>query len=132
MAMKASLALGCRVNHRSILARKNYFYPDLPKGYQISQYEQPLAEDGFVMLPLTKADQSDQEETGQKRVGIIRVHLEEDAGKMIHAGDVSLLDFNRSGTPLVLTHGFGSGCGCTRSESRRLAGIDRVQSPGTF
>ena len=107
MAMKAGLALGCRVNHRSILARKNYFYPDLPKGYQISQYKQPLAEDGFVMLPLTKADQSDQEETGQKRVGIIRVHLEEDAGKSIHlpAGDTQV-NLNRCGVPLIeiVTH----------------------------
>lgn len=108
MAMKAGLALGCRINRHSILARKNYFYPDLPKGYQISQYERPLAEDGVVTLPLGQADPANQErETGKKRVGIIRVHLEEDAGKSIHvpAGDTQV-NLNRCGVPLIeiVTH----------------------------
>src|SRR6266403_4289574 len=72
LAIEASLALNCRVNPRSIFARKNYFYPDLPKGYQISQYDQPLAEHGYVDI-----------ESG-KRIGITRVHMEDDAGKSIH------------------------------------------------
>ena len=106
--MKAGLALGCRINTHSILARKNYFYPDLPKGYQISQYEHPLAEDGVVALPLGHGDQSNQEDaTGKKRVRIIRVHLEEDAGKSIHlpAGDTQV-NLNRCGVPLIeiVTH----------------------------
>src|SRR5438477_1030131 len=88
-AVKAALALNCTVQERSIFARKNYFYPDLPKGYQISQYEQPLAVDGFF-----------------DGVGIIRVHLEEDAGKSLHEGFVdsdrkTYVDYNRSGVPLV-------------------------------
>ncbi len=108
MAVKAGLALGCRINTHSILARKNYFYPDLPKGYQISQYEHPVAEDGAVTLPLGQGDQSNQEETTEKkRVGIIRVHLEEDAGKSIHlpAGDTQV-NLNRWGVPLIeiVTH----------------------------
>src|SRR3954463_3669287 len=70
--IRAALALGCRINETSIFARKNYFYPDLPKGYQISQYEQPLASDGLVELAGA---------AGPVRVGITRVHLEEDAGK---------------------------------------------------
>jgi aspartyl-tRNA(Asn)/glutamyl-tRNA(Gln) amidotransferase subunit B len=101
-AAKAALALGCDVHERSIFARKNYFYPDLPKGYQISQYEQPLATDGALEYT-----------TGgtRKRVGIIRVHMEEDAGKSLHEGfadsdEKTYLDFNRSGTPLIeiVTH----------------------------
>ena len=93
-AVLASLALGCTINERSIFARKNYFYPDLPKGYQISQYEQPLATDGRL-----------------RGVGIIRVHMEEDAGKSLHEGfpDSSrktYVDYNRSGVPLIeiVTH----------------------------
>ena len=101
-AIRASLALGCRVQQRSIFARKNYFYPDLPKGYQISQYEEPLAVDGRVTY----------ESTGQNsEVRIMRVHLEEDAGKSLHDGcpesDVfTHIDFNRSGVPLIeiVTH----------------------------
>ena len=101
-AIRASLALGCRVQQRSIFARKNYFYPDLPKGYQISQYEEPLAVDGRVSY----------ESTGQNsEVRIMRVHLEEDAGKSLHDGcpesDVfTHIDFNRSGVPLIeiVTH----------------------------
>jgi len=88
-AICAALALGCAIHERSIFARKNYFYPDLPKGYQISQYEQPLATDGEM-----------------DGVGIIRVHLEEDAGKSLHEGfpDSSrktYVDYNRSGVPLI-------------------------------
>ncbi len=95
--IRAALALGSRINETSIFARKNYFYPDLPKGYQISQYEQPLASDGLVELETPG---------GRRRVGITRAHLEEDAGKSVHEGFPdsdrrTYLDFNRSGTPLL-------------------------------
>ena len=100
--IRAALALGCQVQPVSIFARKNYFYPDLPKGYQISQYEQPLATDGHVEF------ESDGRSTS---VRITRVHLEEDAGKSLHEGlpdsdHFTHLDFNRSGVPLVeiVTH----------------------------
>src|SRR5256714_8501642 len=95
------LALGCEISEHAIFARKNYFYPYLPKGYQISQYERPLCEHGAFVIPT--AD-------GEERVGIVRAHLEEDAAKTVHAGgatgrsvgaDYSLVDFNRGGTPLV-------------------------------
>src|SRR5438093_332636 len=96
-AVRAALALGCAVNETSIFARKNYFYPDLPKGYQISQYEQPLASGGTLEYT-----------TGARptRVGIIRVHLEENAGKSLHEGfpdsdRKTYVDFNRSGVPLI-------------------------------
>jgi aspartyl-tRNA(Asn)/glutamyl-tRNA(Gln) amidotransferase subunit B len=97
LAARAGLALGCSVQLSSIFARKNYFYPDLPKGYQISQYELPLAVDGAVELDVDGA---------ATRVGIIRVHLEEDAGKSLHEGfpdsdRKTCLDFNRSGVPLI-------------------------------
>ncbi len=102
LGVRAGLALGCTIQPRSIFARKNYFYPDLPKGYQISQYEHPLATDG----ELAYGDDGD-----RRVVRIIRVHLEEDAGKSLHAGDGSgsrytHLDFNRSGVPLIeiVTH----------------------------
>ena len=96
-AVKAALALGCTVHETSIFARKNYFYPDLPKGYQISQYDRPLATDGALEFD-TRGE--------SKRVGIIRVHLEEDAGKSLHEGlpdsdRMTALDFNRSGVPLI-------------------------------
>jgi aspartyl-tRNA(Asn)/glutamyl-tRNA(Gln) amidotransferase subunit B len=96
-AIRAALALGCRVNERSIFARKNYFYPDLPKGYQISQYEQPLASGGALDFETPG---------GRRRVGITRVHLEEDAGKSLHEGFPdsdrrTYVDYNRSGTPLI-------------------------------
>jgi aspartyl-tRNA(Asn)/glutamyl-tRNA(Gln) amidotransferase subunit B len=96
-AIKAALALNCRVQERSVFARKNYFYPDLPKGYQISQYELPLAIDGALEYLADGAI---------KRVGIIRVHMEEDAGKSLHEGFTdserkTYVDFNRSGTPLI-------------------------------
>jgi aspartyl-tRNA(Asn)/glutamyl-tRNA(Gln) amidotransferase subunit B len=97
MAVKAALALECRVNPVSIFARKNYFYPDLPKGYQISQYDRPLAEHGGITLAGNGHS---------KRIGIKRVHMEEDAGKSIHDGFAdsdrnSYIDLNRSGTPLI-------------------------------
>src|SRR2546421_4468048 len=76
-ATLAAMALGCRVNETSIFARKNYFYPDLPKGYQISQYDKPLAEFGAIEIPTVK---------GTKKIGITRLHLEEDAGKSLHDG----------------------------------------------
>ena len=102
LGMRAALALNCTVQARSIFARKNYFYPDLPKGYQISQYEHPLATDGELRY---------EEDDGERVVRIIRVHLEEDAGKSLHAagGDADRhthLDFNRSGVPLIeiVTH----------------------------
>jgi aspartyl-tRNA(Asn)/glutamyl-tRNA(Gln) amidotransferase subunit B len=97
MAMKAALALNCSINPRSRFARKNYFYPDLPKGYQISQYDQPLSQDGWIEIEL---------EGVRKRIGITRVHLEEDAGKSVHEGfpdsaTKSYIDLNRTGVPLV-------------------------------
>jgi aspartyl-tRNA(Asn)/glutamyl-tRNA(Gln) amidotransferase subunit B len=97
-ATLAALALNCQVRERSIFARKNYFYPDLPKGYQISQYDKPLAEHGWIDVPV--ADGSN------KRIGITRLHMEEDAGKSLHDGfsdsaTRTYLDLNRCGTPLV-------------------------------
>ena len=94
LAIEAALALNCSVNPRSIFARKNYFYPDLPKGYQISQYDQPLAEHGYVDIGPAK------------RIGVTRVHMEDDAGKSIHDGfkdsdRYTYVDLNRSGTPLI-------------------------------
>ena len=97
-ATMASLAIGCRVRERSIFARKNYFYPDLPKGYQISQYDKPLAEHGYIDVPTADGT--------TKRIGITRLHMEEDAGKSLHDGfpdsaTRTYLDLNRCGTPLV-------------------------------
>jgi aspartyl-tRNA(Asn)/glutamyl-tRNA(Gln) amidotransferase subunit B len=97
MAVKAAMALNCTINRRSIFARKNYFYPDLPKGYQISQFDQPLAEHGWLVIHSGGAE---------KRIGITRLHLEEDAGKSIHDGFMdsdrkSYVDLNRSGVPLT-------------------------------
>jgi aspartyl-tRNA(Asn)/glutamyl-tRNA(Gln) amidotransferase subunit B len=91
-AVQAGLALGCTIHEKSIFARKNYFYPDLPKGYQISQFEEPIATKGHLDIELDGVT---------KRVGITRAHMEEDAGKNVHgvAGD-SLVDLNRAGTPL--------------------------------
>src|SRR5437868_1988089 len=88
-AIKAGLATQCEVARSSILARKNYFYPDLPKGYQISQYELPICTGGAVPVP------------GLGRIGLERIHLEEDAGKNIHAERGSEVDLNRSGVPLI-------------------------------
>src|SRR5260370_24472510 len=89
MAIKAGKAFGCRIAERSILARKNYFYPDLPKGYQISQYELPICSGGAVPVP------------GLRSIALERIHLEEDAGKNIHAAGGSQVDLNRSGVPLI-------------------------------
>jgi aspartyl-tRNA(Asn)/glutamyl-tRNA(Gln) amidotransferase subunit B len=93
----AAMALNCRISETSIFARKNYFYPDLPKGYQISQYDKPLAEFGFIEVPAG---------SGRKKVGITRVHLEEDAGKSLHEGFAdsdkkTAIDLNRTGVPLI-------------------------------
>jgi len=98
LAARAGLALGCRVNATSVFERKNYFYPDLPKGYQISQYARPLAEHGS--LEIAAAD------GGTRRVRIDRVHMEEDAGKLLHEGfpwsdEKSGVDLNRAGIPLI-------------------------------
>jgi aspartyl-tRNA(Asn)/glutamyl-tRNA(Gln) amidotransferase subunit B len=99
--IKLGLALGCEISEHAVFARKNYFYPDLPKGYQISQYEAPLCGRGVVAVPTADGDEV---------VGITRAHLEEDAAKTVHAGgatgrsvgaDYSLVDFNRGGTPLL-------------------------------
>jgi aspartyl-tRNA(Asn)/glutamyl-tRNA(Gln) amidotransferase subunit B len=97
LAIQAALAMHCRVNSFSRFARKNYFYPDLPKGYQISQYDQPLAEHGWLEIPV---------DGGKKRIGVTRVHMEDDAGKSIHDGfrdsdRYTYVDLNRSGTPLI-------------------------------
>ncbi|MGA9529189.1 MAG: Asp-tRNA(Asn)/Glu-tRNA(Gln) amidotransferase subunit GatB [Terriglobales bacterium] len=96
-AALAAMALNCRVNETSIFARKNYFYPDLPKGYQISQYDKPLAEHGFIEIDMAE---------GKKRIGITRLHLEEDAGKSLHEGfpdaaTKTAIDLNRTGVPLA-------------------------------
>ena len=100
-AIKLGLALDCTIAERSLFHRKNYFYPDLPKGYQISQYDVPLASEGRFVVPGPD---------GEREIGIVRAHLEEDAAKTVHVGgatgrihgaEASLVDFNRSGTPLV-------------------------------
>jgi aspartyl-tRNA(Asn)/glutamyl-tRNA(Gln) amidotransferase subunit B len=96
-AVLAAMALGCRINQTSIFARKNYFYPDLPKGYQISQYDKPLAELGGIEIVTA---------SGVKKIGITRLHLEEDAGKSLHEGfadsaETTAIDLNRSGVPLI-------------------------------
>jgi aspartyl-tRNA(Asn)/glutamyl-tRNA(Gln) amidotransferase subunit B len=96
LAVRAGHALGCTVNAVSVFARKNYFYPDLPKGYQISQFDKPLATDGRVRIGVT--------ETGEPvSVGVTRVHLEEDAGKSIHdrVPSATAIDLNRAGVPLI-------------------------------
>jgi aspartyl-tRNA(Asn)/glutamyl-tRNA(Gln) amidotransferase subunit B len=97
-AVLASQALNCHVRETSIFARKNYFYPDLPKGYQISQYDKPLAEHGYIEVPAANG--------ASKRIGITRVHLEEDAGKSLHegfadSGNSTAIDLNRTGVPLI-------------------------------
>src|SRR5579863_7620957 len=96
-ATLAAMALNCRINETSIFARKNYFYPDLPKGYQISQYDKPLAEHGFIEVAASG---------GKKKIGITRVHLEEDAGKSFLLNfpattEKTAVDLNRTGVPLI-------------------------------
>jgi aspartyl-tRNA(Asn)/glutamyl-tRNA(Gln) amidotransferase subunit B len=95
LAIRMGLAAHCRIAPRSIFDRKNYFYPDLPKGYQISQYETPLCIGGYIELPGESGN------GGATTIRLVRIHLEEDAGKNIHAPDCSLVDFNRSGVPLM-------------------------------
>jgi aspartyl-tRNA(Asn)/glutamyl-tRNA(Gln) amidotransferase subunit B len=99
--VKLGLALGCEIAPRAVFARKNYFYPDLPKGYQISQYDMPSCENGSMLVPMPE---------GELEVGIVRAHLEEDAAKTVHMGghtgriggaEYSLVDYNRGGTPLL-------------------------------
>jgi aspartyl-tRNA(Asn)/glutamyl-tRNA(Gln) amidotransferase subunit B len=101
MTILLGVALDCEIAERAVFARKNYFYPDLPKGYQISQYEAPLCGPGRFLLPTAE---------GEREIGIVRAHLEEDAAKTVHAGgatgrsvgaEYSLVDFNRGGTPLL-------------------------------
>lgn len=111
LAIRAALALGCRVHERSIFARKNYFYPDLPKGYQISQYDKPLATGGSLDIPthdasrtLTQdAPRTLTQDARRKSVRITRVHMEEDAGKSLHDRfpGVTAIDLNRAGVPLI-------------------------------
>lgn len=86
-------ALNCELSRKTVFERKNYFYPDLPKNYQISQYEHPIGRNGYIMVPLPGGE--------IRKVRIHDAHLEEDAGKMIHAGDMSLIDYNRAGYPLM-------------------------------
>jgi aspartyl-tRNA(Asn)/glutamyl-tRNA(Gln) amidotransferase subunit B len=98
-ATLAAMALNCSIRETSIFARKNYFYPDLPKGYQISQYDKPLAEHGFIEVPAAAPN-------AKKKIGITRVHLEEDAGKSLHedfpdAAQKTAIDLNRTGVPLI-------------------------------
>jgi aspartyl-tRNA(Asn)/glutamyl-tRNA(Gln) amidotransferase subunit B len=96
-AVRAAMSLNCQIRETSIFARKNYFYPDLPKGYQISQYDKPLAEHGWIEIKIG---------SGAKKIGITRLHLEEDAGKSLHEGfpdsaERTYLDLNRCGVPLI-------------------------------
>ena len=96
-AMKTALAMNCKISPYSRFARKNYFYPDLPKGYQISQYELPICEHGYIEIIVNKTI---------KKIGITRIHMEEDAGKNIHestvgGGNFSFVDLNRTGVPLM-------------------------------
>ena len=95
LALKAAMAVNCQIRQRSIFARKHYFYPDLPKAYQISQYDQPYAEHGWLDIEV---------EAGTKRIGITRIHMEEDAGKSLHGEKnepYSFVDYNRAGAPLI-------------------------------
>ncbi len=104
-ATLAAMALNCRINQTSIFARKNYFYPDLPKGYQISQYDKPLAERGYIDISGARGKDAGEGARATK-IGITRVHLEEDAGKSLHEGfpdsdEKTAIDLNRTGVPLI-------------------------------
>ncbi len=92
-AMMFGWAINATINKKSVFNRKNYFYPDLPKGYQISQFEIPIVENGYLFI--------DKEDGSKRKIGITRAHLEEDAGKNIHEGAISKVDLNRAGTPLL-------------------------------
>ena len=94
LAIRTGLAAHCKIEPHSVFARKSYFYPDLPKGYQISQYDQPLCRGGYIEIPARDGGEP-------RRIRLVRIHMEEDAGKNIHAEDASLVDFNRSGVPLI-------------------------------
>lgn len=92
LCIKMALGLNCKINRQTKFDRKNYFYPDLPKGFQISQYDEPIGYEGFVDLEVNDK---------KKKIGITRVHQEEDTGKSIHDGNTTFLDFNKSGVPLI-------------------------------
>lgn len=92
LCIKTALALNCKINQNTKFDRKNYFYPDLPKGFQISQYDQPIGYEGYIDIETSSE---------RKRIGITRIHQEEDTGKSIHSNGETLLDFNKSGVPLV-------------------------------
>ncbi len=91
-ALRAGLATQCSIRSPNVFARKNYFYPDLPKGYQITQFELPIAENGFILIDLP---------SGEKKIRLKRIHIEEDAGKNVHYGPYSLVNLNRAGVPLI-------------------------------
>lgn len=91
-AIKAGLATNCKINNITHMARKNYFYPDCPKDYQITQHDYPLCTDGYIEI---------ETDEGPKKIRIERIHIEEDAGKLLHGGDCSLVDYNRTGVPLI-------------------------------
>ena len=95
LAILASMSTDCTINKKSTFARKHYFYPDLPKGYQISQYDEPLASDGVIVIPDMQGN--------NKKIRINRIHMEEDAGKLIHdiSDNYSMVDLNRAGVPLI-------------------------------
>jgi aspartyl-tRNA(Asn)/glutamyl-tRNA(Gln) amidotransferase subunit B len=97
LTVMTGMALNCQICHHSVFDRKNYVYPDLPKGYQISQYESPLCEEGWLEMSLD----GDGTSPSLRRIGIVRVHLEEDTGKLVHSGNSSLVDYNRAGVPLM-------------------------------
>lgn len=103
-AVMAGLATHCQINPRSVFARKNYFYPDLPKGYQISQMESPICLSGWIDVSVPSNPQTDSQAGGEfvtKRIGIQRIHIEEDAGKNMHLSGYSVVNLNRAGVPLV-------------------------------
>jgi len=99
LAIRAGIALDCKIRRKSLFARKNYFYPDLPKGYQISQFDQPICEDGFLKIRVD-------EQGVEKSIRIQRIHLEEDAGKLVHGFSGTEVNLNRAGVPLIeiVTH----------------------------